>query len=71
MAELISQRIDEITAACSVDEMIIYKIGRCHPLKRNRKNQFALDLIQPNRLVFEKFGEYINIVRIIEIVDYH
>lgn len=37
MAEKIHQRIDEISAADTVEEMIQYKIGRCHHLKGNRK----------------------------------
>lgn len=71
MADKINQRIDEITAADSVEEMIQYKIGRCHPLQNNRKSQYAVDLVHPYRLVFEKKGNQINIVNIIEIVDYH
>ncbi|OKZ58234.1 MAG: plasmid maintenance system killer protein [Clostridiales bacterium 44_9] len=33
--------------------------------------QFAVDLVHPYRLVFEKNGEEIQIANIIEIVDYH
>ena len=71
MAEKIHQRIDEITAASSVEEMIKFHIGRCHALQQDRKGQFAVDLIHPYRLVFEKNGNEIQIVKIIEIVDYH
>jgi toxin HigB-1 len=71
MAELISLRIDQITAANSVEDMVKFRIGRCHPLKCNRKNQYAVDLVQPQRLVFEKKDTDIRIVNIIEIVDYH
>ena len=71
MAELISQRISEITAADSVEQMIQFHIGRCHPLEGNRKDQYAVDLVHPQRLVFEKKGQEIRIANIMEIVDYH
>ena len=71
MAEAIQLRIDQISAADSVEEMLQYHIGRCHPLKGNRKNQYAVDLVHPNRLVFEKKGDQVCIANIMEIVDYH
>lgn len=71
MAEKIQLRIDQIRAADSVEMMIQFKIGRCHPLHQNRKNQYAVDLVHPQRLVFEKKGNEIQIANIIEIVDYH
>lgn len=70
-AELIQQRIDQIRAAESVEEMIKYRIGRCHPLTGDRKGQFAVDLAHPLRLVFEKKGDQIKIANILEFVDYH
>ena len=54
MAEKIHQRIDEITSADTVEMMIQYHIGRCHPLSHNRKGQYAVDLVHPYRLAFEK-----------------
>lgn len=71
MAALIHQRIDEITAADTVEMMIQFHIGRCHPLKQNRKGQYAVDLMHPYRLVFEKHGNAIQIAHILEIIDYH
>lgn len=71
MAEKIQLRIDQISAALSVEMMIQYKIGRCHSLKGNRKEQYAVDLVHPYRLVFEKKGNEIQIAYIMEIVDYH
>ena len=70
-AELIHQRIGEMEAADSVEFMIKYRIGRCHPLQGNRKGEYAVDLIHPRRLVFTKKGDEIQIARVIEIVDYH
>ena len=71
MSEKIQMRIDEITAADTVEMMIQYHIGRCHPLTNNRKGQYAVDLVHPYRLVFEKHGDVIQIAHILEIVDYH
>lgn len=71
MAEKIHMRIDEISASDTVEMMVKFHIGRCHPLNNNRKGQYAMDLIHPYRLVFEKHGEKIQIAHIIEIVDYH
>ena len=71
MAEKIHQRIDEIDASETVEEMIQYHIGRCHYLKGNRKCQYAMDLIYPQRSIFEKKGNEIQIVNVIEITDYH
>ena len=45
-------RIDELTAIDTVEMMIMYHIGRCHPLNGNREGQYALDLVHPYRLVF-------------------
>lgn len=71
MAEKLHQRIDEITAADTVEMMIRFHIGRCHSLVQNRKGQYAVDLVHPYRLVFEKNGDEIQIANILEIVDYH
>ena len=71
MADKIHQRIDEITAAPTVEMMIQYHIGRCHSLTQNRKGQYAVDLVHPYRLVFEKNGTEIQIANVLEIVDYH
>lgn len=71
MAKKIHQRIDEITAADSVEMLVQFHIGRCHPLSQNRKGQYAMDLVHPYRLVFEKSGNKIQIAKILEIVDYH
>ena len=71
MAEKIHQRIDEIDASDTVEEMVKFHIGRCHPLKGNRKGQYAMDLVHPYRLVFERKGNEIQIANVMEIVDYH
>lgn len=67
----IHQRIDQIEAAESVEEMIAFRIGRCHKLKHDRVGEYAVDLTHPYRLVFEVKGQEIQIANILEVVDYH
>jgi proteic killer suppression protein len=71
MADKIHQRIDEIHAADTVEMLMEAHIGRCHPLTGNRKGQYAMDLVHPKRLVFEKRGNQIQVAKIMDIVDYH
>ena len=71
MAEKIQQRIQELSAADSVETMIRFRIGRCHQLHGTRKSQYALDLVSGWRLIFEKKNGEIKIVTIQEITDYH
>lgn len=71
MAEKIHLRIKQILAASSVEMLIQYKIGRCHPLKGKRETQYAMDLVHPYRLVFGKEGNEVQIACVMEIVDYH
>ncbi len=54
MTEKIHMRIDQIASADTIEMMIQYHIGRCHSLANNRKGQYAMDLVHPYRLVFEK-----------------
>ena len=62
MSEKIHQRIEEL---------VQFHIGRCHLLKGKRKGQYAMDLVHPYRLIFEKIDEEIRIVMVKEITDYH
>lgn len=71
MAEKIQQRIQEIYSADTVETMVKYHIGRCHPLKQNRKGQYAVDLVHPYRMVFNVIEDEIQIAKILEIIDYH
>jgi proteic killer suppression protein len=71
MAEKISQRIVELAAADSVQTLLKFGVGRCHPLKGDRKLQYAMDLVQPFRLVFEVKNGSVYLAKVMEIVDYH
>ena len=65
------QRIEQIRASSSVDELIKYNIGRCHPLIGNRSGQYAMDLVNPYRLVFLVESIKEDTAIIIEVIDYH
>ncbi len=71
MAYLIHQRVDELRAAESIEELIRYSIGRCHPLLGDRKGEYAMDLVHPYRLIFEQTEARMSIIRIMNIEDYH
>lgn len=71
MADKIHQRIDQLLAVDSINDMIKYNIGRCHPLTGDRKGQYAVDLVHPYRLILEKHETEIKIVQVIEVTDYH
>lgn len=71
MSDKIRMRINEIRAAETVEEMIRWHIGRCHALIGDRKGQYAVDLVHPYRLIFEKYEDTVQIAYIAEIADYH
>lgn len=71
MADKIHERIDQITAADTVELLEQFHIGKCHHLEGNRKHQYAMDLVQPYRLIFIKKNLKIYTVQIVEIVNYH
>ncbi len=70
-AEKIQMRIDQIKSSDTVEFLIQYRIGRCHSLHGDRKGQYAMDLVHPQRLIFSKKGKEIQIANIMEIEDYH
>jgi len=67
----ISQRIQEISSIKSVELMIQFGLGRCHPLTGDRKRQYAVDLVHPFRLVFSVVQDNEETALIIEVIDYH
>jgi proteic killer suppression protein len=82
-AKIIRRRLTQLASACTLED-VRYMSGNYHELTQNRKGQWACDLDQPYRLLFEPLekpipqnedGQYIWIeikgVEIIEIVDYH
>ncbi len=82
-ASLYKQRLSQLSAAETLED-VRFLPGHYHELTGDRKGQWACDLDQPYRLVFEPHekpipknaeGKYLWIeikgVEIIEIVDYH
>lgn len=82
-ARIFKTRLDDIEAASSYAELATLA-GNFHELRNTRKGQWACDLDQPYRLVFEPVekpiptdphGKYILIeiksVELIEITNYH
>jgi len=83
MARKIMQRLDDMRAASNLEELMRLP-GRHHPLTGNREGQFACDLINPYRLIYEPVNDplplnkdggliyrEITIIDIVEIKDYH
>lgn len=71
MARQIHFRIDQLKVAESVQKLISGRIGRCHRLEGKRQGEYAMDLQQPYRLIFRELGTGIQIVMVLEIMDYH
>ena len=82
-AKKIFQRLNELTAAHALEDLRNMP-GHWHELKHDRKGQFAVDLIQPYRMIFLPVGDpakyvengsfvwsKIESVQIIEVTDYH
>lgn len=71
MAEKIHLRVSQIRSIDNVEDLVKYRVGRCHPLEGNREGEYAMDLVHPYRLVFVKIEEDIQIAKVINIEDYH
>jgi len=73
MAVKLSQRIRELQAVDSIEMLLQFRIGRCHALTGNYMGCYAMDLVQPYRLLFEKAQaeDELHVVKIIAIKDYH
>ena len=82
-AELFRMRLDDLSAAFSLEDVRNLP-GHYHELKEDRKGQWACDLDQPYRLIFQphedpipedRNGKYIWIeikgIEILEITNYH
>lgn len=51
--KLLGQRLDELRAADTLEDMRHVRRARCHELKGNRAGQLSVDLDHPYRLLFE------------------
>ncbi len=56
-AERIRRRLDELRAAPNLEIIRTLPQTRCHELKGNRAGQLSVDLVHPDRLIFEPANE--------------
>jgi proteic killer suppression protein len=83
-AKKLRQRLAELQAATTLEDMRSLPAARCHELTGDRKGQLAVDLVHPRRLIFEPDQmpsptkkdsglDWSRVTEIIiaEIVDYH
>ena len=83
-AERLQQRLEELRAAATLEDMRSLPGARCHELTQDRKGQLAVDLVHPRRLVFEPANDpaptkadggldwlKVTEIVILEVVDYH
>jgi proteic killer suppression protein len=53
MAKKIRRRLDDLQAVTTLEDTRSLFPGRCHELRHNRAGQLSLDLVHPQRLIFE------------------
>ena len=53
----LGKRLDEFRAAESLEDIHCLPQARCHELKGDRKGKLAVNLVHPQRLVFEPADE--------------
>ena len=69
LAIKIHQRIKEFRSIEMEQDLV--HVDRCHMLKGKRKTQYAVELGQPWRLVFELTSKDPLTIRVVDIIDYH
>ncbi len=65
------QRINMIKVARSLDDLMQLPVLRCHPLKGNRKGQYAINLTGFYRLIFTVEGDKLHIAMIEEVSKHY
>lgn len=84
MAALIQQRLVELSDAETLEDLRNVAGANCHELSQNLKGYLAVNLVQPNRLLFEVADEprpeledggldwkRVKSIRVVGIGDYH
>lgn len=82
IAKQVVKRLNTLKAADCIEDLDPLPPTRCHPLKGNRKGQYAMNVGQPYRLIFEPLAETRIVrdeketrpergVRVLAIEDYH
>jgi proteic killer suppression protein len=76
----LTQRVSEFLAASTLADIKDIPAARLYKLEGDRKNQYAVDLVHPHRLLFRpvmddentiKKLELITVIQIEEVIDYH
>lgn len=76
-AQRIIRRINELQAAANLYDITLLPQARLHPLHGDRKGQFAVDIVHPQRIILLPLNgdvtnlKTITIVEINAILDYH
>jgi plasmid maintenance system killer protein len=83
-ARILEQRLMEIKAADTLEDLAKLPAARCHELTADRKGQLAVNLVHPRRLIFAPDHDplptkadggldwkRVTRVLILEITDYH
>lgn len=65
------QRINIIRHAHDIDELVALPALRCHRLKGDRQDQYAITLTKRYRLIFTLQGEALEIVHIEEVSKHY
>ncbi len=65
------QRIDIIQQSQNLDELMKLPGLRCHPLKGEKKGQYAINLTSFYRLIFKHSGTLLEIVMIEEVSKHY
>lgn len=84
MAKIIMMRMAVLTAARNLVLVPTTPPDRRHPLRGDREEQFAVDLVHPHRLVFKPSHEplpskadggidteQVTAITILDVIDYH
>lgn len=84
MAKTVGNRLKVLGNAPTLSSVPTTPPDRLHPLKGQRKGQYAVDLVHPKRLVFEPANDPVPLTEdggintdevteivVIEVVDYH
>ena len=84
MAEKLKSRLAVLSNARALADVPSTPPERCHPLRGEREGQYAVDLVQPRRLVFAPNHDpvprkddggidldKITAITIVDVVDYH
>ena len=53
MAKKVSQRMEQLKAAPTLSDMVNYQAARCHQLKGERKDEWAIDISVNHRMILK------------------